>query len=402
MRKTVAIICEFNPFHNGHSYMFARVREMFGEDTALVAIMSGNYVQRGTPAMMSKQARARCAMECGADLVLELPFPYSASSAERFATAGVHIASSLGCVDYLAFGSETVDTDVLTDIAVRLESNAFRSSYEQIDKEQTVGSAQKTCIAYKTLYGDLPDALLQPNSILGIEYIRALLREKSDIQPIAIPRTGAAHDAEETDADIVSASAIRHLLTGGETELAFAKIPPETRGILEEELREGRAPVTYDGLLCYALLYYRQHKPLEFSVTEGLGDGLGDRFCKAAWNNATPSGFFESIRTKRYTDAYLRRALLYGLFGVKREDLNAPPAYTQLLAMTKNGQKILSSIRRTAKITILTKPADYKAMNATAQTAAELSLRADSLYCALFPSPTPASDLLRYSPWRKK
>ena len=402
MRKTVAIICEFNPFHNGHAYLFSQVREIFGADAVLIAIMSGNYVQRGTPAVLCKQARARCAVECGADLVFELPFPYSASSAERFATAGVHIAKSLGCVDCLVFGSEAADVDALRDIAIRLESDAFRRSYEEIDKAQTIGSAQKTCTAYKRLYGDLPNALSKPNSILGIEYIRALIRAKSDIIPIAVPRTGMPHDAEGTDADIVSASAIRHLLLENETELALTKLPQKTKEILVEEIGVGRAPVAYEGLLHYALLYFRLHGPPDWEEVEGLGDGLGDRFCKAAWNSGSPSDFFEKIRTKRYTDAYLRRAILYGLFGVKRADLNTPPAYTQLLAMTIEGQKVLSSIRRTAEISILTKPADYKALDERARGAAELSLRADSLYCALFPTQAAASDLLRYSPWRKK
>ena len=402
MKKTVAIICEFNPFHNGHAYLFSRVRTLLGADTVLIAIMSGNYVQRGTPAILNNQARARSATECGADLVFELPFPYSASSAERFATAGVHIANALGCVDHLAFGSESADADALCEIAARMECDAFRRAYEEIDKEQTIGSAQKACAAYKRLYGELPDALLQPNSILGIEYIRALIRAKSGIKPIAVPRIGMPHDAEGMDADVVSASAIRRLLADGEEALAFTKLPTETRDIFVEEMHAGRAPVMYDGLLRYALLHYRLCEPRGLKKAEGLGDGLGDRFCKAAWSNATPTDFFESVRTKRYTDAYLRRAVLYGLFGVTRVDLNAPPPYTQLLAMTNNGQKVLAAIRHTAEIPILTKPADYKTLDTAARKAAELSLRADSLYCALFPFPTAPSDLLRYSPWRKK
>lgn len=397
--KTVAVICEYNPFHHGHALLFHRIRERFGEDSAILCIMSGSFVQRGEPAVLTKWARAKAAVCEGADLVLELPFPYSASAAERFARAGIAIADSLGCVDHLAFGSETGDTAHLVEVAQNMESEAFRASYTEVDANKAGGSAEKSAQAYAIAFGKEP-TLLKPNDILGIEYIRSLIRRKSAILPVAFAREGAAHDEMKTG-EIGSAMSARRLLYEGRSEELLSLLPCGSTAVLREELSAGRSMVSERKFLDLLLLHFRLHDAEQLRSADGLGGGLAERICACAQKAKTGEEFFSLVRTKRYTDAFLRRALLSGLFGVTRERLNDTPKYTQVLAFSEVGQKILSKIRKKTALPILTKPADYKAFPEEAKEAAVLSYRADSIYSALLTKPSSPSDLLRYSPYRK-
>ncbi|MBQ8175242.1 MAG: nucleotidyltransferase family protein [Clostridia bacterium] len=397
--KIVAVICEFNPFHAGHALLFRRVRERFGEDSAIVCVMSGSFVQRGEPAILSKWARAKAATCEGADLVLELPFPYSASSAERFARAGVAIADALGCVDYLAFGSEAGDTEKLFRIAENMESAEFSRAYAEADANKASGTAEKSTLAYERTFGH-ETTLHTPNNILGVEYIRALLQRKSRILPIAFKREGMAHD-ETNSIEIGSAMAARQMLYNGEEERVFSMLPSASAAVLREELASGRAVLSPEKFMDDLLLCYRLFDPRKYKSADGLGGGLAHRVYAAAQKACTGQKFFEAIRTKRYTDAFLRRSLLYGILDVTRERLNSPPAYTQVLAFGARGRSILSAARKTASLPILTKPADYKTLSEATKEAAELSYRADSICCALSCEPSSPSDLLRHSPYRK-
>ncbi len=397
--KTVAVICEYNPFHRGHKLLFRRIRERFGEDSAILCIMSGSFVQRGEPAVLTKWARAKAAVCSGADLVLELPFPYSASSAERFARSGVAIADALGCVDHLAFGSETGDTEHLFEVAQNMESEAFRAAYAAIDANKASGSAEKSAQAYTLAFGKEP-SLLKPNDILGIEYIRSLIRRKSAILPVAFAREGVAHD-EMNEGEIGSAMSARRLLYEERSEELLSLLPRASADVLREELSAGRTIPSEGKLLDLLLLYYRLHDAEALHLSDGLGGGLSERVCACAQTAKTGEEFFSLIRTKRYTDAFLRRALLSGLFGVTRECLNGTPKYTQVLAFSEIGRKILSAIRKKTVLPILTKPADYKELPEEAKEAAVLSYRADSIYSALLAEPSSPSDFLRYSPYRK-
>ncbi len=398
--KVVAIISEYNPFHRGHAYLINRIRREMGEDCSVIAIMSGNYTQRGEAAILPKEERAQCAVAGGADLVLELPFPHSASSAERFAQAGVHIAHSLGCVDILAFGSECGDTNALRQVAENMESAAYQDAYIALRDRQDVGSAEKSMLAYEYAFNREP-LLASPNNILGIEYIRALLRTNSNVRPITFPRVTAAHGDATAAAAEASATAVRRLLYERKWNEACAPLPAATADVLQKAIKNGRAPVIQDRLLSYSMLYYRLAPTEQWKKVDSLSDGLGDRLHNVAWEQTAPAPFFDAVRTKRYTDAYLRRAMLYGIFGITRPQLNTPPAYTQVLGMTERGKKVLSITRRSTKIPILTKPADYKHMPEDAKVAFLCNLRADSLYCSLLPQAAAPCDLLRYTPYCK-
>ena len=198
--KTVAIIAEYNPFHNGHKYQIDKIREILGEDVAIVAIMSGNYTQRGEFSIADKTVRAKIAVLCGADLVLELPFPFSSSSAEFFARSGVKIATEIGA-DYLAFGSETGDIELITSVADTMMSDAFIATFDAIKANKdyaSLGYAQMLEKAYNAVTnGKLDFDMTGSNNILALEYVKAIKYFGSNIIPMTIKREGA--DYKSTD-----------------------------------------------------------------------------------------------------------------------------------------------------------------------------------------------------------
>lgn len=405
--KIAAIICEYNPFHHGHASLFRAVRDRLGKDTAIVCILGGNFSQRGTPALFSKQSRAEMAIRGGADLVLELPFPHSAASAERFASSGVHIAKALGCVNVLAFGAECADTSLLLEIGELLESDEFREAFRAEPNDSSLGTAAKTEAVFRRVFGkqDSLALLREPNNLLGVEYIRALMRAHSDILPMAFPRIGAAHgDTQIEEKKIYSASAARALLLDDKKaqRRAFSSLPKASAFVAKRDISDGKIAADYELLENLYLMHYRLCDPNALSAYDGLEGGLAPRFHRAAREARDGSEMFTLIKTKKYTDAYLRRALLSGYLGVTRAELNTLPAYTQVLGMSARGEEILASARKKSSIPILTKPADYRRLSADARSAAERASRADSLWCALLRQKGRDTDNNRFSPYREE
>lgn len=395
--EIAAVICECNPFHSGHAALFSAIRKQLGSETAIVAIMSGNYVQRGEPAILRKEARAVCLLRGGADLVLELPFPHAAAGAERFAGAGVSLVTRLGCVDVLAFGSEGGTTEELCILASRLEKTEFRDKFSSVPISSPLGCAQKTEAVYREVYGSdrYLSLLAKPNQMLGCEYIRALGRLKSSILPLAIPRV--AEKESSNDALLFSAGIARAQIRT-DFSSGILRLPSYTRPILTEEWRTGRAPVSFDAILPYYLIYYRLVLDDTLQPYDGMKGGLAARICRAANLTSTKDEFFEALRTKKYTDAYLRRALLYGFFHITRQELNAPPAFTRILALNDRGKRILAIARKRATIPILNRPAEIHRLDKSAKDLADKSIRADAVYSGLMPRPTAPADNFRHTP----
>ena len=207
MLKITGIICEYNPLHKGHVKQFQIIRSLLGEDTAIICLMSGNFVQRGMPAIMDKSLRAKAAILCGADLVLELPVTCALSSAEGFAAGGVEILGNF--CDYLCFGSENGDTNSLTDTAQALLSDRFPPLLRKyLETGMSFPAARQAALEAMGLDGDL---LSLPNNILAVEYCKAILSQNVPMQPLPIFREGSYH-AEEPDADNPSATAVRNLM----------------------------------------------------------------------------------------------------------------------------------------------------------------------------------------------
>ncbi|MEG2377128.1 MAG: nucleotidyltransferase family protein, partial [Clostridia bacterium] len=224
------IICEYNPLHNGHEYHIARTRKL-GAD-AIVCVMSGCFVQRAEPAIMSKFARAKCAIAAGADLVIELPSPWSTASAEAFARGAMSILGSLGCVTHCSFGCEAHDISTLCATADTLLNASF---YEKVRDELSRGisfpAARARVMARE--FPHLASVLDTPNNILAVEYIKAIYSQKLNIEPVAITRIGAAHDSEEA-ATFPSASALRTLINSGDIESALCAMPPSSAKIFRD------------------------------------------------------------------------------------------------------------------------------------------------------------------------
>ena len=402
---TVAIISEYNPFHNGHLYQIEKIRKEFGEDTAIVAIMSGNYTQRGEIAIMDKWKRAEAAVMCGVNLVLELPFPYSASSAEFFARAGVHIANKLGVVDYLSFGSESGDISELLEISENMLSESFDSELKKIisnEKYENVGYPKQLQVAYenafsKTLSGDA----FSPNNILAFEYIKALKKSKSKIMPHTIKRVGADYSDDKIveRAEHQSATAIRELLLKGISATNY--IPNDVADVYSSEQKKDAVPCDANQLSSAILSHLMLNDPkAERDIHDAKG-GLYNRLKKMSFEAKDISSLIVLSETKKYTTARIRRAIWYSYFGVTSSDVRELPTFTQVLALDKVGRILLKNIETDEKFGIITKPSSCM-RDALGERQKQLSDKADILFQLSKPKRDSGNSVYKRTPFVKK
>ena len=391
--RTVAIVSEFNPFHLGHRYLVDSVRLAYGPDTCIIALMSGNYTQRGDAAFADKLTRAASAIEGGVDLVLELPLPYAIASAEYFARAGVRLAAALGVVDTLAFGSECGDIDLLTRVAQRLSSEEYLTALRKEDKAHPdMGHARTAEGVYRALYGDEGASLLaSPNNVLALEYIRANLALPSPLALMTVKRLGDYHSLALQDA---SASAIRASLLRGEED-GYLAMPEASRAPLRAAVASWYAPAALSRLGPILLSFFRFTAP-------PADDDLGHRLKKAAVRAVDFEEFLALAATKRYTHAHLRRAVLHRYLGITSADISAPPAYTQVLGMNERGRIALRRAAKAAAIPILTKPADAREFCGAAARQVALAQRGDLIYPLAMPVPMAGNAFILASPYCKK
>ena len=394
--KSCAVICEFNLFHNGHAALLQSIRREYGEDTCIIALMSGNYTERGEIAVADKFLRAEAAVCGGADLVLEIPFPFSAASAEFYARAGVTMAEMLHGVDILAFGSESGEIEALETAARRLDSAGFDEALRHAlhtPDNRTQGYARLYYEIYASLYGrEEAEILLTPNNMLAIQYLRALQKIGSPICPYTVRRIGDYHGKDPKTA--VSSAAVRESLLHGDPEEGFRLMPEEVAAVYRRALREGSLPVRPEALSPVLLAHFRCSSPL-------AGDGIGYRFLHASRQAATIEEALSLVATKRYTNAHLRRAMWYRYFGITSPGDTDFVRYAQILGMNDRGQKKLSELRRRTSIPLLTKPADAAALASPAREQATLARMADSVFALAIPSPMPGNYALRRGPFRK-
>ena len=337
------IICEFNPLHNGHKRLIDEARSR-GAD-AVVCVMSGNAVQRGELAVADKYLRAKAAVLCGADLVIELPYPWSAASAEFFAGAGVGILSHF--CDNVIFGSECGEIEVLKRSAEMALTKEFRDEYRA-----RLAEGEGAASAYFSMLKGAHGQELSSNDILGVEYIRAAIEQGLDIKFHTVKREGAAYNEKCLGEDInPSASAIRSAWRAGQNAEKY--MPKEA---VEVFCNADTTDLSY--LSRALLMYFRLAHANAFSNIAETEGGLVNRIIAAAKNSADENEFFEAVRTKRYTDAKLRRAMLFCLTGVTSELLREMPQYVTLLGADEKGRELLASARKSGKINVVTKPAD--------------------------------------------
>jgi len=354
--KTAGIICEYNPFHRGHYGHIKKTRQALSDytgneinrDTAIVCVMSGNYVQRGDFAILNKQARAKMALQSGADLIVELPAVYALQSAEGFAKAGVFILDRLGICQYLSFGSESGDINKLNDAADAIISERANTlTKEWLGTGISYASAQQK--AADTLLGKESGIFRSPNNVLGIEYIKALKKIGSTIIPITMERTGGDHDSDTG----FSASALRKSFIHENIPAQQMTVPAVS--IAMEELASGRGPVSMEK--AELLLLSRLRAIEDYSAVPGISEGLERRFKRYASYEVSISSIIEKVKTKRYPMSRLRRILMCAALGIKIEDAKTQPPYARVLAMNQKGIELLKIAGERAKLPIIIKPA---------------------------------------------
>ena len=375
------IVCEYNPFHNGHLHQINEIKRISNEP--IVCVMSTNFTQRGEVAISDKYARAEMALMSGADLVVELPFPFCMASAEYFSTASVNILSRLG-VDKLSFGSESGDAEKIMKIARIAASNDFKNECALLSKQQGSASAYFELLAKKSGQENILS-----NDILGIEYTKAIIKNGYDMKIYPIQREGNAYrDTELCAGELPSASAIRETLDKGDFDDISKFVPTTTLKILKEN---DLADIDYakDGILLALRLIDSER--LNVAISD---KGLVNRILAMAHECVSFDEFEEKLQTKKYTKSAIRRAILYILLGVTPNDIETLPTHTILLGANERGREYLSSIRKNDNtIKVITKPADAEGSRQF-----ELSKKADALYTMCFKNKNESGFYIKKSP----
>lgn len=380
--KTIGIVAEYDPFHTGHAWHIAQTRRLLGESSAVVAVMSGNWVQRGSCAVADKWARARMALAGGADLVLELPTAWAVSSAEGFAKGAISILAATGVVDVLSFGSEIGETAPLWKLARCLSSPEFSWALRQeLGPKRSFAQCRRQAAA--RLLGEETAALLDtPNNNLGVEYLRFLPPE---MEAVTVLRRGAGHDSGTALDGFVSASLLRQSLRAGDaTSIApFLSLPWDGEP----------ADLTWCGRALIARLRSMTQKEAE--ALPGGGDGLAARLLSAARQTADLEELYALTKTRTYTHSRVRRLALCALLGLRKEDIPVSPPYIRVLGFGQRGQALLREMASRASLPFFVKAAHihdrtFRRFSPEAQALFALEERFTDLFALCFPTPRPA------------
>ena len=333
--KIIGVICEYNPFHLGHKKQFDLIRKEIGEDAAIVCLMSGNFVQRGYPAIFHKSLRAAAAIECGADLVLELPPIFALWSAEGFAAGGVKILSKF--CDYLCFGAESGTAESLMATAAALLSPEFSDALgKELDKGVSFAAARQQAVAAMGIDASL---LEKPNDILGIEYCKAILARNCAMVPFVINRSGNYH-AAEPEPENPSATSLRKLLQEGAPWQTY--VPAEAAAIFEN------APIyTLAAGERSVLARLRTMTNEEFETTPFGSEGLWRKFMRNCRNCATLQEILTATKSKRYARSRLDRMVMCAFLGLTVEEMQLSPPYVRVLGFNETGTSVLKIARQT-------------------------------------------------------
>ena len=387
--KAVGIIAEYNPFHLGHLRQIQRIRETLGEDTPIVVAMSGAFVQRGEPSIADKWSRGHSALLCGADLVVELPFTFACAPAPRFADGGVALLNRLGILSHLSFGCETEDLAPLKRIAEVLAAptSAMEESIRESlrDGDAYPVAREKALLRHFSddveLSAKLPNLLRAPNTILALEYLRAITESGAALKPLLVRREGAGyHDTDATES-IMSATGIREELLkiqcGNTSSEHFAgeaasrltgKMPPEACSILLRDWHSGIAPVFPDTYIPQMIHSLSIHNEEWLQRIAYMGDSLSGHLknctdgLRLAPRETLTDAFSQRIYTRHYANTRVNRALISLLTGQTQRDIEdlSAPQYIRVLGFTRKGQFLLKVMREAASLPIITKSSDFR------------------------------------------
>ena len=368
MSNVLGMICEYNPFHNGHLYHLNEAKKLTNSDYS-VAVISGNFSQRGEPAIVSKWVRTEMALKCGVDLVLELPTIYSISSAENFAYGAIKILDSLNIVDYITFGSECGDISILDDIVQVLieEPKAYRTllSHELSTGVSFPKAREKALMMYLANMRRFANVLSSPNNILGIEYLKALKKQNSIIQPVTIKRQEAEHNNNmfTSSSRFASGSAIRSACISTNIDNLQKYMPEDSFYLLEDCLKKGnfvKDLSVFDKEILYTL---RKMSTSEIANLPDVSEGLEYAIKNAVNSCNSVVELLTLIDTKRYTKTRLQRILLYAILGISKDDMQLSKKitpYIRVLGFNENGKELISEAsRRNSKLNLITSPKKF-------------------------------------------
>ncbi len=362
MGKVLGIIAEYNPFHNGHLYHLNKSKESTGS-TYTVAIMSGNFMQRGNTALLDKWSRAEAAIKAGVDLVIELPLIYSISSAENFANGAMKILDSLKVVDYISFGAESSNLDALQTCAKVLseEPKKYQSMLSlELNKGLSFPKARENALMmYLNDIRTYANILSSPNNILGIEYLKSLENLKSTIKPILIQRFEAGYHDINYAGNIASATAIRNIVKNGGYDILRNLLPESTYSILVENIQNGHIIPDLSVFEKQIIYKLRSMDISEIANLPDVSEGLENGIKNAANSCNSIVEFLNIVKSKRYTSTRIQRILLYALLGITKKDMELSKKisspYIRVLGFNKRGRFLLSEIAKAnPKLEIIT------------------------------------------------
>lgn len=353
--KIAGVVAEYNPFHNGHKYQAEQMRKNGATHT--VAVMNGNFVQRGEFAIASKWLRAKMAVMNGIDLVVELPSPYALLSAQGFAQSAVYILNALGCVDELYFGCECGDIEKIKKISNAMICDEFS---QELASSLSLGISYPSAVEKSVckIIGDgYNDELKSPNNMLAIEYVNALSKIGSKIQPKAIERIGVQHDSDTSNGEFMSASAIRKALVNQGVEAVCKFVPDSAFEVMKNASESGKLPCDFAKLELAFLTKLRGLEPNDFRAIPDVSEGLENRIFDAVRSSKNVEEIIEKIKTKRYTHSRIRRIIMRSFLGLTADFSTSPPPYARILALNERGREIIKKAKKSACIPIITKSA---------------------------------------------
>ena len=368
--RTLGIIAEYNPFHNGHMYHLQKAKEESGAQYT-ICVMSGNFVQRGTTSIINKWKKAELALQNSIDLVIELPTIYSVSSAENFAQGAIKLLESLGIVDGISFGAETSDYGALNNIATIL-SDEPKVYKDLLNKELKKGlsfpkARENALMLYLNDNKRYVDILHSPNNILAIEYLKSLKKVKSTIQPIPVKREKVYYNDNKIVDDFASATAIRSMLKNKQFGDIRKVVPDVTYEVLRKESELENIVLdlsSYEKELIYTL---RKMTVKEIEDLPDVTEGLEHSIKNAVSMSNDINHILDVIKSKRYTQTRLQRILIYALLGITKKDVIASKKvnpYIRVLGFNEKGRDLISRInKQNPKATVITSVKKFKTIN---------------------------------------
>lgn len=353
----IGIVCEYNPIHKGHIYQIEQTKQQLPGESMVVCVMSGDYVQRGEPAMFSKFARAEAACRSGADLVVELPLPWCIASAESFARAGVTILNAMHC-QYISFGSESGNISQLQAIAdALLSARLVEAVKARLASSPNLSFAAARQQILEEQLGAVGKLIEMPNNILAVEYLKAIKQLNAPIKPLTVKRKGSGHD-EHGSKEIKSASELRQMLLTGQQVNDW--LPEEALAVYNREIQQGRASLNPKTLELCIMSRLRMLDESSFENLPDGADGVGKRLYKACMEQPTLEDIVASAKNKRIAHSRLRRMCLAAALGIDKNMFMQQPPYIRVLAANAAGRAYLRQIDGETALPIVTKPANVR------------------------------------------